>query len=305
MASAILSLATLVASGVGGKTYPLAAAMVIDGKVVVVDVPTRTAKPLSIGDLVPEEADLSPDKRRVVFNARPKAGEGPARLYFLDVVSARLEPVKTTIAGEHRFPRFADAGATVYFTATKTDAPGTPDNPGRIHRLKVSSRSVADVATPPGLCDFSPVGLLTGRVAYLSTSCFIGFELNITDTRKNKTKTFASVSSPQSELAASLDGKNVLYTTPTQQGLGFFLAEPDQEPRSLVTVVATEPRVQPRFVCPKDAVFLNAGKIWALDTADARLHELIDLGKPTAWSDQRPPTRVSPVPYQPDGGHSP
>lgn len=268
----LIAIQAIVAATDGG--YPLAAALVIQNDVVLIDVPTKTAKPLGLKGLTPEEADLSPDKKWVAFNAQPTDG-GYLRLYLQNLETGSREEITTPALGDNRFPRFADKGATLYFSAALKNEPGGPLNPGRVFRLELASRKLEEVPTTPGLCEFSPVGLTKDVVAHVSTPCAFAFDLQSTNRGTGKTETVASVSASRSELAASPDGKTLLYTSEAPRGLGLYRVSKGKKPELLTTMSATQPRLQPRFVCPKDVVFSNDGKVWMLDSRTGKIEELL------------------------------
>jgi dipeptidyl aminopeptidase/acylaminoacyl peptidase len=282
-ATIVIALIAGAASNGKNETYPLAAAMVIDGKVSIVDVPSRTIKPLPFDDLIPEEADLSQDRSHLAFDAQPKSG-GPARIYLVDLATNGLTTFETVPGANQRFPRFIDGGSAIIFTGAEKAGPGGPENRGRLWRLALSDKSPKRVPTPDDQCAFSPVGLLKSRLAYISTSCFLDYQLATVDLARNARSVFGSVSDARAELAASPDGKTVVWTSSTRQGMTFYARGPDATNRTLVSVPVDRSRLQPRFVCPRDLLFVNLGKVWVIDTKQPKLSELMDLLHPQSNS---------------------
>jgi hypothetical protein len=254
---------------------PLAAALVIDGQLVLADVPTRTLRPIPLGDLVPEEADLSFDKRAIVVNARPK-GSKRLRLYLVDVATGAIKQLPISFAGDHRFPRFTDDGRAVLFTATDRDDRDGPTNRSKIEKIDLQSGRVEDIPTNPDRCEFEPVPLKNGRIGHLSTSCYVSFQVQTTEPAPGKSATISSVTDTRTELTSSTDRKKLVYTRRDRDGLGFYLVRGNQPPQRLTSVRITSQHVQPRFICPQQVAFVNAGKVWSLDTESAQLTELMD-----------------------------
>jgi len=264
-----------------GHQYPLAAALVHKECLFYVDVPTRTAERVPLADLIPEEADLSQDKALVAVNARPATGKGPAKLFLVKVGAWTLEEIKTDAAGDHRFPHFSADGSYLYFSAAHADAQGGPANPLRIHRLNLKSRAVEEVETTAGNCEFSPVPIAASAVAHITTTCTVQFELATTDLAKRVTRTMWTVPGPATEIAASPDGKRLIEIAPEPAGLGFYLSEMGSKPKRIAGLgYVSEKRLQPRFICPRDIVFVNQNKVWTLDTKSTQITEIIKLPEP-------------------------
>ena len=272
-------LATVALAAAPVHNFPLAAAFVVDGRVVLVDVPTRTATPLDLDGLLPEEADLSPDKRWVAFDAKRSPTEH-LRLFLYDTKEKFLREVTTSEHGEHRFPRFAEMGAWLYFSAAGRDEVGGPANPLRLMRMRMKDGRVEKIPSSDGTCEFSPVGLSKDRVAHISTHCYIGYELALTHVAKHETSVIGSVGGPRSELAAPFDGERLLFTSETPGGLGFFIWTKGSPAKLLTTVAASALRLQPRFVCPKDVVFYNSRQFWVLDSKSGQIQPLFAFPEP-------------------------
>jgi Tol biopolymer transport system component len=257
----------------GGHTQ--SAAFVIDGSVVVVDVANRRHRTLEVNG-VPEEADVSPDGALVAFNAYPEDG-GYSRIFLHDVRSGVRKTVSSPSEGDNRFPRFAENGTVLYFSGAKAAAGGGPSNPGRLFRVRMRDGSIEEVGTRPNLCSFSPVGVGPNSVAHVTTPCGLSFELSQTDVLDGGTTVLTSLSSPTSELAASPDGRSLVYTTETRLGRSFFLYRPQGKSKLLASVATGKPRLQPRFVSDRRLVFSDTDQVWLLDSKSGRLETLLTL----------------------------
>ena len=266
----------LQAAAQGGANYPLAAAFVIGNRLVIADVPSRSLKPIPLPDLAPEEADLSLDKRQIVVSAQPK-GSRRLRLYLVDVATGQVRPLAVPFAGDQRWPRFADGGKSVLFTATTKDRPDDASNRSQIEKLRLADGHVEPVPTNPDRCEFEPVATAGGKVAHLSTGCYLSFAVQSTDPRRHDSLTLGNVTDARSELASSPDGKKLVYTRRGRDGLGFFLVEGRKPVKHLASVVIARNHVQPRFMCPQNVLFLNGHEVSTLDTVSGKVGAVLDL----------------------------
>ncbi len=263
-----------------GHHFPLAAALVSGDRAYLVDVPTRTATPVPLDGMLPEEADLTQDKKWIAVSARPAAGK-TQQVFLVKVGEWTRKEVKTSAEGDHRFPRFSPDGKYLYFSAAQVSAEGGPANPLRIHRLRMADGQVEQIATKEGQCEFSPTPIGADAIAHVTTGCLVMYDLAVTDLRKKKTEVVAGVPGPTTELAASPDGKKLVEVVGDQQGTGFYVKDGPGKPRRIAGLsYASEARLQPRFICPKDLVFLNEGKVWALDTKSGEIREVFAMPQP-------------------------
>ncbi len=262
--STVVAIAVLAGGAGPSPQVPLAAAMVLGGKLVLVDIHNQSTRPYELPGLTPLDADLSPDRKLLAFSARD-GKDGRARIFLMEPGAGKPARIETNLSGEHRFPRFSDGGATVLFSAAKEPKQGGPENPMQVFRLSVKDKSLKRVPTEPGRCEFAPVGLQGGLVAHVSTHCFMGFDLLLTD-RAGKQTQVAGVSGPDAELAVSADGKKLLYTTRLPEGVGLFLKTATASPKLLATVAKTPGRLQPSFVCPRDVLLAHGDKLLGLNT---------------------------------------
>lgn len=273
-------LATLLSLGLAAShvAYPEEAALVIGGRLVILHVAARSLEAIALPGLVPEEADISqPDARKIVVNAKPKGGRH-FRLYLVDVPSGKVTPLPDPFAGDERFPRFSDGGKSLLFTATALDTKGGPQNRGHLFELRLSDGRIRRLPGSPDLCEFEPVALAGGHVAHISTTCFLRFNVEDMAVGSGKSRSVAEVGDAAAELAASPDGKRYVYTAMDVTGLGFYLIAGSKAPRRIAVVRRMGRRVQPRFICPRDLVFVNGPRIWALDTKTGELTNLMSAG---------------------------
>lgn len=278
---ALLLAAAPMPTGEKVHVYPLAAALVHQDRLYLVDVPTRTARRIPLEGWSPEEADLSSDKKLIAVNARPTAAKGPSRLFLVKVGTWTRDEVKADAEGDYRFPRFSADGQFLYFSAAHADAVGGPANPLRIHRLRLSDRKVDEVPTAEAACEFSPTPIGTSGLAHVTTGCFVRYELALTDLKSAKTSSVRPVGGPDSELAASPDGTRLLQLASEPGGLGFFLQEGVTKPKRIAKIqLITQRRLQPRFISPKDVLFVNQSKALVLDTKSSELLELLAFPAP-------------------------
>ena len=228
---------------------------------------------------MPEEADLSLDKSKIVVSASPK-GERRHSLYLIDVAGGaggRIERLETGLTGDQDHPRFADGGRSLLFTAPSKSGRESHSNPTRVHELRLSDRSVTELAADPGGCQLASVELANGELALVSTSCFISYRLERTVARRAKAETLSSLSGLLSEVAASPDGKKLVYTNREAGGRTFYVVEGGGPARRLATVLSRTDRMQPRFVCPKNLLFLRGRSVWTLDSESGATKNLLSL----------------------------
>lgn len=281
MMPSILAVLSLVAAGkpAAKPTFPLAAVIIRGDELVIVDVPFKGEQRINLGPLVPLEADLAPDKKHLAFTAwRRLEPSRPPRLFLKALPEGEPREVETSLPGHHRFPRFAAEGKRLTFSAALKEGPHGPTNPLRVHEVVVDGLQVSSVETAPNKCEFRPVGLARGRVAHISTDCHLGFDLVVTD-EKGKDTFISSVAGLDSEVAASPDGKSLLFTSRLAGGVGFFLKVGTEKPRLLTTVKSDGTPLQPSFVCPRDLVFQNDKKLWVLNIETGSIRGLDGEGK--------------------------
>jgi Tol biopolymer transport system component len=255
---------------------PLAAALVINGQLALADIPTRSLRAIPLGDLKPEEADLSLDKTQIVLNAWPRQG-GRSRLFLVDVATGQVKPLTIALAGDQRFPRFADDGASVVFSASHRDLPDSPVNRTHIEKVHLADGRLEELPGDPQKCEFSVMAMAKGQVAHLSTSCYINFAIQMLDVRHGKNKLVASVRESWAEIAVSTDGRKLVYTDRGPDGVDFFVVDAGKPPRKLVGIPTAAHRMQPRFVCPQNVVLLSDDKVWSLDSVSGALTELMGV----------------------------
>ncbi|MBX7113839.1 MAG: hypothetical protein K1X64_05835 [Myxococcaceae bacterium] len=129
------------------------AAVVVKGKVTIVDAAKRVAVTIDVPEFTAEDADLSPNQKVVAVTGRYK-GQTRSRLYLLDATSHALTNVPTEAIGDHRAPRYLSDGSGFVFVAGLKDAVGGPDNPSRLHRYFQSTGKVVRVETKKNSCEF-------------------------------------------------------------------------------------------------------------------------------------------------------
>ncbi|MHB1846165.1 MAG: TolB-like translocation protein [Deltaproteobacteria bacterium] len=256
--------------------YPLAAALVDDGKLYLVDLPTHSARQLPLGDLLADEADLSLDKSKVVVSASPK-GLRHFGLYLLDVANGAIEKLLTGLTGNERFPRFANGDRSVVFTCASKPGADSHENPTRVHELLLGHPPALELLADPGHCQMDPVEVEGHALAFISTSCFVGYELERTAGDRQKIKRLEGLADPGSEVASSPDRKKLVFTNRVVGGRGFFVREGQRPARRLATLLTRTARLQPRFVCPRNLLFLNEHSVWTLDSESGKQSEILAL----------------------------
>lgn len=259
--------------GRAGGAYPLAAAQVIDGKVYIADVPTRSVTPVPFDGLIPEEADLSPNKTFVAVTARN--GTEPARLYIIKVGTWERKLIETSATGAHKTPHLAEAGKSVLFAATPFAADAGPGNALRRYRLSVREGIVEQVPSTEAASEYSAVGLAGGRIAYLpegrpGQSAELVVAAPLSEEPSRRLASFIA----QPEVASSPGGSRIVIFQAIRHGTEPLLIDGDSAARRIATIPATG-RLQPRFICPRDVVLTVNGLIWALSTKTQILRDLM------------------------------
>ncbi len=268
--------AVLLSAASKPSQYPLAAALVLDGKLAIVDLPTHSLRPLPLPEgLIPDQADLSLDKTRVVVSATRGRGM-PHRLFLVDVASGDVQEMPVPGQSDLEDPRFADGGASVLFAAPARPGQESHDNRTRLYRFRLKGRELSEVQTDHALCGLSPVAFRR-KVAFIETSCFVRFALELVDPKSHHEQKIADLAGLSSEVAVSLDGKKLLYTAMERDGYKFYLYREGEAPRLLLSTGRDAPRLQPRFVCPRDVLFVNQHKVWALNSDSGELTEVLDV----------------------------
>ena len=248
--------------------YPLAAALVLNGELFVVDLPSRTLTPFRLPGFTPEEADLTLDKQKIVVAVRPTGG-GFSRLLLISTATGAVQSLDTGDGGEPRQPRFADNGDSVVFSSPLQPGRDSKANHDRVRKVHLSSLAVEDIAAQPSRCNLEPVSLGAQRVAYISTSCFIDFELMELE-GQDPPRSVARLSSANSELASSPDHEKLVYTQREGAGDTLYLLKAGEAPRRLAKIRADKTDfIQPRFVCPRDVLVVE--KRWREGVQEAKV----------------------------------
>jgi hypothetical protein len=267
-------LAVLVNAAPVESPYPLAAVFVVHGHIVLTDLHEKTAVVLETPGLQPIEADLSPDRKLVIFTASPGAAEQPV-LYRLTVSDKTAERINTGIKAIHRQPKFTANGKAVIFSAGQDEHSG-PTSPTRIRRLDLKTGITTQV-TPVGesLCEFSPAPL-GDDILHVGTDCFATFEVRLLNGKTRKSKAISKVTSPAVEIATSFDGKTAVYVTQTMVGANIFRVK-DGKAELLTTQDSNGLSIQPKFSCPRDVMFLAGTQVRVLNTKSGEVNDVVEV----------------------------
>lgn len=246
--------------------YPLATVFVREGEIWLSELGNRNERHLPSPGLTADSAALNITRTKVAFTARRELG-APERLYLLDVASGAAEELATGLAGPHHGVAFSGDGKRVFFSAAAGVNPG-PEQPTKIRVWNVTGKRLEEIPATDGAgsCEYSPAPR-ANDVLHVSTNCFGNFMIDATP-MAGKSKTWAprKVSSPQVEIAASFDGSRFVYTSAGPAGLSLVLQKNKGEPKVVAVLPANTVNVQPRFVCPRDVMFLREGRAIVLNT---------------------------------------
>lgn len=247
--------------------YPLATVFVRDGRLSISELGSAIEKPLPTPGLIVESASLSFSKTRVAFTATRK-GDPNARLFVLVLKTGETRELPTLLAGGHRDAVWSSDEKFIYFTAAN-DATSGPAHPTRLRRWNIFEGKADEVAPEfdTGVCEFHPAPR-ANDVVHVGTTCFGRFAMAAAPNPDAGTSLWVPqrVGNPDIEIASSFDGSRLVYTARTSDGLSLFVKTGSEPARLAITLPADTRNVQPKFVCPRDVMFLREGVPWVLNT---------------------------------------
>lgn len=261
----IALLVSVILTGGGGQ-FPLAAAFVVDGKILIAQMGSREQQEIPVADMVIRSADLSPDKSTVVAAAQ-LPGSPLDQLFLFDRKEMKWARLETGIKGAHRTPRFTPDGKFITFAASNSEESG-PDHPTQVWRVERSPKAVAmakRLSVQPEYCHFSPSPLGADKFASIGTNCFFDFEVRLVGASKNMK--LGSAHGVHDEVAGSFDGDAVLTTERLDGEFVLSVFRKGAEKKrlhSFRSTTATAP--QPKFVCPRDVMFIENSQFKVLNT---------------------------------------
>lgn len=269
MMSALLVAAVVSAGG----QYPLAAAFVVDGRLVVAQMGAADPAVIPTKDMVIRSADLSPDKLTVVATARAP-GTSFDQIFAFDRKSMVWKRLETGIKGTHRTPRFTPDGKHITFAASNSEESG-PDHPTQVWRIDSSPRAApaaTRLSTQTDYCHFSPSPLGPDRFASIGTNCFFDFEVRVVGPSKKLSRSLGSTHGALDEVAGSFDGETVVTTERLDGEFVLSVFRKGSDRKRLHTFRSTTAAFpQPKFVCPRDVMFVENGAFKVINTKSGEI----------------------------------
>lgn len=252
--------------------YPLAAAFALaDGGVVIAFQESRLVTPVNTAGLFFSSADLAPNMRTLIGTAR-SPNNPTDRMYRLDQVDSKTDNpwVSLSIApkGAPRTPRFTPSGKSVVFAASHSSH-SDQSSPTQLWRQTFPSNTSPRTTrlTSGAACHFSPSALDNQQTAEISTNCISEFNLSIARP-DGSSAVLSQTTAAFDEVAASFDGRTIVVSR-RLDGEQVFSVHRGGEIRRIYSFRLFEPGpVQPRFVCPRDLMFLENGVPRILNTQD-------------------------------------
>lgn len=246
--------------------YPLSAAFAVNGRVVIARMGSEKHEELEgpTGRRV-VSADLHPDKSAIIAEVRADGEE--SALYLYDRSRKSWSAIETGLVGSHKTPRYTPDGRHFVFACSNA-VEGGPEHPTQVWRLEASKPRSAPVrlSTQTEYCHFSPAPLDADRFASVGTNCYFDFELRLSNRTSQKPTKLAATHSAADELAASFDGKTLLRIEKLDADFVFTTFR-DGKSKQVYSFRGKEGASgQPRFVCPRDAMFLENGVARVINT---------------------------------------
>lgn len=250
--------------------YPLATVFVRDGKLSLSEMGKREETLLPAPGIAAESASLNFSRTRVAFTGMRDGDETP-RLFLLEIKKGTVELLPTGLAGGHRDAVFSTDEKYVYFTASESPTFDL-SHPTRLRRWDLAKKRVEEAAPDfqPTQCEFHPAPRKSQKdVVHLSSGCMGTFMMQSTEDKWPTQR----VTNPDMEIATSFDGTRTVYTSRKSEGLVVFVREGDKPERRALVLPMESPAIQPRFVCPRDVMFLKNGSPWVLNTSTLETSE--------------------------------
>lgn len=226
-------------------------------------------KHLESPGLTADSATLDVTRSKVAFTAR-RSKELGERLFLMDLGTGLVDEVPTGLMGPHHAPAFSGDGKRLFFTAAAGGSPG-PEQPTRIRAWNLGTAKLEPLPTTDdssAVCEFHPAPRKSD-VLHVSTDCLGRFTLDAASLTGPQSTTAwkpRKLSSPEIEIAASFDGSRFVYTSVGPAGLSLLLQKGDAQPKVVAVLPSKTTSVQPRFVCPRDVMFLREGRAIVLNT---------------------------------------
>ncbi len=258
--------------------YPLATVFVRNGQLWLSELGQAQERRLETPGLISDAATLDVTGTRVAFTAH--RGEEQNRIFLMELRSESIEELATGLVGPHHSPAFSGDGKRLFFTASPSVNPG-PEQPTKIRVWNVVDQKLEDRPALEGpqskACEFHPAPR-KADILHVSTDCFGSFALSaapMPDAPGRRTTSWRGpkLSNPEIEIAASFDGSRIVYTSHGPAGLSLVLQKGVSPPKVVATLPASTTTVQPRFVCPRDVMFLRDGKAFVLNTDTEELKD--------------------------------
>ncbi len=265
-------LVALILAGGGGQ-FPLAAAFVVDEKLVIAQMGSREQEEIPAPEMIVRSADLSPDRTTIVA-AAGLASSPHDQLVLFSRKEMKWSRLETGLKGAHRTPRFTPDGKFITFAASNSEE-GGPDHPTQVWRIERSSKTAAGIkrlSRQPEYCHFSPSPLGPEKFASIGTNCFFDFEVRVVGGSKNASVKLGTAHGALDEVAGSFDGDAVLTTERLDGEFVLSVFRKGAEKKRLYSfksTTATAP--QPKFVCPRDVMFVENAEFKVVNTKNGEV----------------------------------
>lgn len=272
------SIAVLLALSADGR-FPLAAAFVLgDGGVVIASMESGRVEPVATQGLHFTSVDISPNRKTLVGVGRSGDTASESLYSLSQSEDGNWATVSLKAKGAPRTPRFTPSGKSVVLAASAA-ANADARSPTQLWRIPVSSNGKATTSaqlTKDADCHFSPSPLDDKSTAQISTNCVSEFSLSIADADGLSTK-LERTHAAYDEVAASFDGKSIVVVR-RLDGQQVFELRRGSQTRVLYAFKASSPSaVQPKFVCPRDLMFLENGVPKVLNTQDGGIRNVEEI----------------------------